>query len=157
MKRAVLRLCPIGLLLGAAAQIVCAASTPDRGPSRPAAHANAEGRGNVVRRASTSTNDGFDGRPWNISSGNLSVGFIQASPIGAFPRPHIFEPPPSAESQVHFKSLGLVANEDYVAWGAVEREPGKWLWKQHDAVETNLHRAGLKYVAYNWVHFPPVW
>src|SRR5205814_9616457 len=27
----------------------------------------------------------FDGTPWNISTGNLSVQFIQHSPIGAFP------------------------------------------------------------------------
>src|SRR5438128_1820600 len=66
----------------------------------------------------------FDGRPWNVSSGNLSVSFIQASPIGAFPRTNFFEPPPSVESQVHLKSIGLVANEDYIAWGAVERPPG---------------------------------
>jgi hypothetical protein len=99
----------------------------------------------------------FDGRPWNVSSGNLSVSYIQASPIGAFPRPDFFEAPPSVESQIQLKRLGLVANEDYVAWGAVEREPGQWNWKQHDAIEQTLHQAGLKYVAYNWVHFPPVW
>ena len=51
----------------------------------------------------------------------------------------------------------FVANEDYIAWGAVEREPGKWEWRQHDAMEQALHKAGLKYVVYNWVHFPPVW
>jgi hypothetical protein len=103
------------------------------------------------------TNQSFDGRPWNISTGNLSVGFIRASPIGAFPQPGFLEAPPSVESQVRLKTLGLVANEDYVAWGAVEREPGQWLWKQHDAVEHALHQAGLKYVVYNWAHFPPVW
>ncbi len=103
------------------------------------------------------TNQNFDGRPWNVSSGNLSVGFIQASPIGAYPRTNFFEAPPSVESQAHLKDLGLVANEDYVAWGAVEREPGQWDWRQHDAMETNLHAAGLKYVVYDWVHFPPVW
>jgi len=75
------------------------------------------------------TNAPFDGRPWNISSGNLSVSYIQASPIGDFPRPDYLEPPPSVESQVHLKQLGLVANEDYVAWGAVEREPGRWDWR----------------------------
>ena len=58
--------------------------------------------------------------------GNLSVSYIQASPIGCFPRPDYLEPPPSVESQVRLKSLGLVANEDYVAWGAVERAPGQW-------------------------------
>lgn len=104
------------------------------------------------------TNQPFDGRPWNISTGNLSVSFIQASPMGAFPRPGYFmEPPPSVDSQIHLKDLGLVANEDYVAWGAVEREPGQWSWQQHDAMEQALHKAGLKYVVYTWLHFPPVW
>jgi hypothetical protein len=105
----------------------------------------------------TQINQSFDGRPWNVSSGNLSVSFIQASPIGAFPRPDFLEAPPSVESQRHLKSLGLVANEDYIAWGAVERKPGQWSWKQHDTVEQVLHQAGLKYVVYNWAHFPPVW
>jgi Glycosyl hydrolase family 14 len=107
--------------------------------------------------AQVQTTRAFDGSPWNISSGNLSVTFIQASPIGAFPRTNFFEAPPSLESQKHLKSLGLVANEDYVAWGAIERQPGQWLWKQHDAMEQLLHQAGLKYVVYDWVHFPPVW
>jgi len=103
------------------------------------------------------TNEPFDGRAWNLSTGNLSVGFIQASPIGAQPRLDVLEAPPSAESLKRLKMLGLVADEDYVAWGAVEREPGKWEWKQHDAMEQALHKAGLKYVVYNWVHFPPAW
>lgn len=111
----------------------------------------------VAAGASGQTNQAFDGRPWNISTGNLSVSFIQASPIGAFPRPDFLEAPPSVESQRRLKGLGLVANEDYIAWGAVERAPGQWSWKQHDAVERNLHEAGLKYVVYDWVHFPPVW
>src|SRR5437763_4420309 len=106
---------------------------------------------------SSATNAFFDGRPWNISSGNLSVSFIQASPVGAFPRADVFEAPPSVESQARLKSLGLVANEDYIAWGAVERSPGQWLWKQHDDMEKTLHQAGLKYMVYNWAHFPPVW
>jgi hypothetical protein len=99
----------------------------------------------------------FDGRPWHVSTGNLSVLFIQASPIGAFPRPDFIEPPPTVESQVALKAKGLVANEDYIAWGAVEREPGKWQWAQHDAMEQTLHKAGLEYVVYDWVHFPPTW
>src|SRR5438093_1107833 len=99
----------------------------------------------------------FDGTPWNISTGNLSVTFIQHSPIGAFPQDNYFEPPPSQESLVKMKSLGLVAYEDYIAWGAIEREPGKWDWTQHDRICEAVHKAGLKYVAYCWVHFPPTW
>ncbi|MEP6662398.1 MAG: family 14 glycosylhydrolase [Verrucomicrobiota bacterium] len=103
------------------------------------------------------TNQIFDGRPWNISSGNFSVSYIQRSPIGAFPETNFVEAPPSVESQAQLKNLGLVANEDYIAWGAVERAPGKWNWQQHDPIEKNLHEAGLKYVVYDWVHIPPVW
>ena len=40
----------------------------------------------------------FDGRPWHVSTGNLSVTFIQGSPIGAFPRANNAEAPPSVES-----------------------------------------------------------
>jgi hypothetical protein len=52
----------------------------------------------------------FDGRPWNLSTGNLSVGFIQASPIGSFPKPNFFEAPPAADWLARQKSLGLVAD-----------------------------------------------
>src|SRR5688572_24276391 len=99
----------------------------------------------------------FDGRPWNISAGNLSVTYTQASPVGAFPRENVTEPPPPHDALLRLKNLGLVANEDYVTWGAVERKPGQWDWRQHDAMEQALHAAGLKYVVYDWVHFPPVW
>ena len=107
--------------------------------------------------AAAQTNASFDGRPWNISTGNLSVIFIQSSPMGAYPRPDFLEAPPSVEWLAHLKSLGLVAYEDYVGWGAVERSPGQWSWAQHDAMEKALHQAGLKYVVYDWVHFPPLW
>ena len=99
----------------------------------------------------------FDGRPWNISTGNLSVAYVQGSPVGAFPKPDFLEAPPTVDSLIRLKNMGLVADEDYIAWGAVEREPGKWDWRQHDAMEQALHKAGLKYVVYNWAHFPPVW
>lgn len=99
----------------------------------------------------------FDGRPWNLSTGNLSVTFVQHSPVGAFPQPNYLEAPPPNQLLVRWKQMGLVADEDYIAWGAVEREPGKFEWKQHDDMEQALHKAGLQYVAYNWVHFPPVW
>lgn len=100
----------------------------------------------------------FDGRKWNVSTGNLSVGFISQSPIGAHPQPgYAMETPPSVEALVAMKDKGLVNFEDYVAWGAVEREPGKWDWREHDAICDAIHKAGLHYVVYNWTHFPPTW
>ncbi len=99
----------------------------------------------------------FDGRPWNVSTGNLSVSFIRASPIGAGPQPNYLEPPPTVEAMVNMRKQGLVAYEDYVAWGAVEREPGKWQWEQHEKVAEAVKKAGLDYVVYVWAHFPPVW
>ncbi|MEO6434961.1 MAG: alpha-amylase family protein [Tepidisphaeraceae bacterium] len=99
----------------------------------------------------------FDGRPWNVSTGNLSISFIRTSPIGAGPQPNYLEPPPSVEAMVKMKQQGLIAYEDYVAWGAVEREPGKWQWKQHEKIADAVKKAGLNYVVYNWTHFPPVW
>jgi len=99
----------------------------------------------------------FDGRPWNVSSGNASVTFIQASPVGAFPKAGVTEAPPAAEVLRRMKAEGLVAYEDYVAWGAVERAEGQWDWSQHDRMEAAMHAAGLKYVVYDWVHFPPKW
>src|SRR5436309_1329825 len=103
------------------------------------------------------TTQPFDGTPWNLSTGNLSVSFIQHSPIGSHPQPNFLEPPPPIETLKQLKAQGLVAYEDYIAWGAVEREPGKWDWRQHDAICEAVHAAGLKYVAYCWVHFPPTW
>src|SRR5690348_12850245 len=87
----------------------------------------------------------YDGSPWNLSTGNLSVSYIQASPIASHPRTDNYhEPPPPIEELKKLKSQGLVAYEDYIAWGAVEREPGKWDWSQHDAIEKACHEAGLK-------------
>jgi hypothetical protein len=108
-------------------------------------------------RVAAQSNAPFDGRPWNVSTGNLSVSYIQASPVGAAPRAGAREAPPSAESLARLKSLGLTAYEDYIGWGAVETAPGQWNWEQHDAMEKALHRAGLKYVVYDWVQFPPLW
>jgi hypothetical protein len=100
---------------------------------------------------------GFDGRPWNVSSGNASVTFIQASPVGAFPKEGVREEPPGPDVLKRMRAAGLVAYEDYVAWGAVERKEGVWEWGQHEAMEKAMRGAGLKYVVYDWVHFPPVW
>jgi hypothetical protein len=99
----------------------------------------------------------FDGRPWNVSSGNASTFFIRASPIGAGPTKDFTEAPPDAAWLQKMRAAGMVSFEDYIAWGAVERTRGQWNWDQHDRMEKAMHAAGLKYVVYTWLHFPPTW
>lgn len=101
--------------------------------------------------------DGFDGAPWHLATGNQSVSYIRCSPIGAAPQPNYFEPPPTPDQLAKMKHEGVAAIEDYIAWGAVERAPGQWDWRQHDAECAAMHTAGIQYVAYCWVHFPPIW
>src|SRR5438094_715020 len=85
----------------------------------------------------------FDGSAWNVSTGNLSVTFIQHSPVGAYPQANYFEPPPAFEALKKLKAHGLVAYEDYIGWGAVEREPGEWDWTRHDRKRDAMRKAGL--------------
>lgn len=107
--------------------------------------------------ASVLAGDSFDGSPWHLATGNESVSYIRCSPIGAAPQANYFEPPPAADQLAKMKHEGLAAIEDYIAWGAVERTPGQWDWRQDDAECAAIKAAGLQYVAYCWVHFPPVW
>lgn len=99
----------------------------------------------------------FDGTPWHLATGNESVSYIRCSPIGAAPKANYFEAPPAADQLSKMKREGLAAIEDYVAWGAVEPAPGQWDWRQDDAECAAIKAAGLQYVAYCWVHFPPLW
>src|SRR4051812_47618823 len=69
----------------------------------------------------------FDGRPWNISTGNASTFYIQSAPNGAYPKPGVTEEaPPDAAWLKRMHDAGLVAYEDYISWGAVERTRGTW-------------------------------
>lgn len=93
-----------------------------------------------------------------IISGNFSVNHIQHSPIGAWPEPNWNgEPVPPPDNWAMHRAAGLVAYEDYVAWGAVETEPGKWDWSRQIEVATNQIAGGLEYDAYLWLMNPPLW
>lgn len=111
----------------------------------------------LLAHADAPSTQPFDGSPWNVSTGNASVIFIQHSPVGAFPSPNFKEAPPADADLKRMHAKGLTVMEDYVAWGALEREPGKWDFSQHDAMEKAMHAAGMKYVVFPWVHFPPTW
>ena len=93
-----------------------------------------------------------------IISGNFSVNHIQHSPIGAWPDPNFNgEPVPPPENWAGHQASGLMAYEDYVAWGAVETAPGKWDWSRQLEVATNQRAGGLEYDAYLWLMNPPLW
>jgi|GEM_PF-912199 len=93
-----------------------------------------------------------------IISGNFSVNHIQHSPIGAWPEPNWNgEPVPGPDNWAMHKKSGLMVYEDYVAWGAVELEPGKWDWSRQIEVATNQIAGGFEYDAYLWLMNPPAW
>lgn len=93
-----------------------------------------------------------------ISTGNFSVSWIQHSPVGAAPDPNFNgEPVPPPENWAMHHKVGINAYEDYVAWGAVEREPGKWDWSRQIEVADNQRAGGLEYDPYLWIMNPPMW
>ena len=93
-----------------------------------------------------------------ISTGNFSVSWIQHSPVGAAPDPSFNgEPVPPPENWAMHHKVGINAYEDYVAWGGVEREPGKWDWSRQIEVADNQRAGGLEYDPYLWIMNPPMW
>jgi hypothetical protein len=95
--------------------------------------------------------------PLRLATGNLSVDAIQHSPIGASPDPNLPAALPSLEDLRKLKQSGLDAYEDYIAWGMVEPEEGRFDFSHHDKVQRLLKEAGLLYIPYIWCHMPPVW
>jgi hypothetical protein len=92
-----------------------------------------------------------------LSTGNLSVDYIQHSPVGCSPNPEYVPQIPSVEELISLREKGLWGYEDYIAWGAVEREEGVWDWSHHLEVRRRVEEAGLAYIPYIWCHYPPVW
>ncbi len=92
-----------------------------------------------------------------LTTGNLSVDYISHSPIGCAPNLTYVPEIPSVESLQQLKAQGLWGYEDYIAWGAVEREEGIWDWSHHLEVKRRVEAAGLVYIPYIWCHYPPVW
>lgn len=92
-----------------------------------------------------------------LTTGNLSVDVITHSAIGAHPDPNYAPGLPTVEALRDLKGKGLWGYEDYIAWGVVEPEEGRWDWTHHDEVYRRVTAAGLVYIPYIWCHYPPVW
>jgi hypothetical protein len=92
-----------------------------------------------------------------FTTGNLSVDAIQHSPIGAQQDPNFLPAFPTVEQIKDLKAQGLDGYEDYIAWGMIEPEEGRFDWSHHDKMQKILSEAGLPYIAYIWCHIPPSW
>jgi hypothetical protein len=55
----------------------------------------------------------FGGRPSNLSTGNLSVTFVQHTPIGAFPQPDYLEPSPAVTVELDGNPVEIAPNSIY--------------------------------------------
>lgn len=63
----------------------------------------------------------------------------------------------SPEHIALLKRISCIADCDYQSWAIAEREKGKWDFSFYEKNADALHEAGLKYVFFAWVHFPPKW
>lgn len=56
-----------------------------------------------------------------------------------------------------FSDLGFTAVEDYIGWNVVEPRPDQFDFSLHLDNRRAAERAGLRYIAYPWVHALPHW
>ena len=63
----------------------------------------------------------------------------------------------SPEHIVLLKRISCFADCDYQSWALAEQEKGKWDFAVYAKNADALRAAGLKYVVFCWVHFPPKW
>jgi len=63
----------------------------------------------------------------------------------------------SPEHIVQLKRISCFADCDYQAWIIAEAEKGKWDFSLYKKNADLLHAAGLGYIFFAWVHFPPKW
>ena len=55
------------------------------------------------------------------------------------------------------KRVSCIGDVDYQAWCLAEKQPGQWDFSLYIRNADKLHEAGLKYICFCWVHFPPKW
>lgn len=63
----------------------------------------------------------------------------------------------SPEHIEQLKRISCFADCDYQAWCIAEQEPGKWDFSVYEKNADALRGAGLEYIFFAWVHFPPKW
>ncbi len=104
-----------------------------------------------------------DDLPIPFYSGNLSVSpfmhYWGTHPSSDEPydrRRHDMLPPDEAHID-QLRRTGCSAMTDYICWCWVEREEGVWDWSHYTENARLLREAGIDYVVFCWLHFPPKW
>lgn len=89
-------------------------------------------------------------------TGNLSVTrFMMEMGTSKGPQgPHDWA---SREHIVQLKRISCFADCDYQSWAVAEPEKGEWDFGVYTKNADALRAAGLKYIVFAWVHFPPKW
>lgn len=63
----------------------------------------------------------------------------------------------SPEHIALLKEISCFADCDYHSWALAEKERDRWDFGMYERNADALHEAGLKYIFFAWVHFPPKW
>jgi hypothetical protein len=87
-------------------------------------------------------------------TGNLSVSYFMQYWGTGPAQVNDFETP---ERIALLKRTSCIADCDYLGWCRCEPEPGRWDFAPYRRNCDALHAAGLKYVPFCWLHFPPRW
>jgi len=89
-------------------------------------------------------------------SGNLSViRFMMNQGTNQGPVPVTDWASPEHIEQL--KRISCFADCDYQSWAIAEPEKGKWDFSVYESNADLLRAAGLGYIIFAWVHFPPKW
>jgi hypothetical protein len=87
-------------------------------------------------------------------TGNLSVDSFMYY-WGTSKTPHTPQVTPASIAQL--KRISCFAVCDYASWPLTEQEPGHWNYSLYRDHAIQLHKAGIKYCIFSWLHFPPKW
>lgn len=94
--------------------------------------------------------------PIPFYSGNLSVEYFRGCwDPQLVPQPGFRVLTPERIREL--KRAGCCADVDYLTWSYLEREAGQWDWRIYQHNARDLKAAGLDYVPFAWLHFPPLW
>jgi len=140
-----------GILLASLAGSACAQQPPGFRPANQAGAADASAKSPASGHGAV-----------RFSIGNLSVPLLfqsWGSPLlEKLPREATAAHRLQRDSTIaRARMLQVQALEDYVGWGVVEPQAGKWDWSAYKENAKAVKQAGFKYIVFGWVQNLPRW